>query len=96
MQRLKNKIALVTGAGQGVGQGIAYALAAEGAVVAVTGRTLNKLEHTAAEIDKRGGKALALECDVKDVASLERCVEQTVQRLGGLNILVNNAQEVTL
>ena len=96
MSKLKGKVALVTGAGQGVGQGIAFALAQEGAAVAVTGRTLSKVEKTAAEIVKRGGKALALECDVKDAASLKRSVEQTVQQLGGLNILVNNAQEVPL
>jgi len=96
MSKLKGKVALVTGAGQGVGQGIAFALAQEGAAVAVTGRTLSKVEKTAAEIVKRGGKALALECDVKDAASLKRSVEPTVQQLGGLNILVNNAQEVPL
>ena len=96
MSKLKGKVALVTGAGQGVGQGIAFALAQEGVAVAVTGRTLSKVEKTAAEIVKRGGKALALECDVKDAASLKRSVEQTVQQLGGLNILVNNAQEVPL
>ena len=96
MSKLKGKVALVTGAGQGVGQGIAFALAQEGVAVAVTGRTLSKVEKTAAEIVKRGGKALALECDVKDAASLQRSVEQTVKQFGALNILVNNAQEVPL
>jgi NAD(P)-dependent dehydrogenase (short-subunit alcohol dehydrogenase family) len=96
MSRLKSKVALVTGAGQGVGQGIAFALAQEGAAVAVAGRTLAKVESTAAAIAQRGGKALALQCNVKDAASLQRCVEQTVRQLGGLNILVNNAQEVPL
>ncbi|HUP91169.1 MAG TPA: SDR family oxidoreductase [Solimonas sp.] len=94
--RLAGKVALVTGAGQGVGQGIAYALAGEGVAVAVTGRALAKVEATAAEIAKRGGKALALACDVKDGAALARVVDEVVSRLGGLNILVNNAQEVPL
>ncbi|HSB97122.1 MAG TPA: SDR family oxidoreductase [Spongiibacteraceae bacterium] len=94
MTKLAGKVALVTGAGQGVGQGIAFALAREGAAVAVTGRTLSKVEATVAEIQRRGGKALAIEVDVKDNAGLERCVAQVVQQLGGLNILVNNAQEV--
>lgn len=93
---LQGKIALVTGAGQGVGQGIAFALAAEGARVAVTGRTFSKLETTCAEIQRRGGEALPLECNVKDGDSLQRCVEQTVAHFGGLQILVNNAQEVPL
>ncbi len=92
--KLAGKIALVTGAGQGVGQGIAYALASAGATVAVAGRTLAKVETTAAEIRKRGGQALALACDVKHSVVLEQTVAQVVQQFGGLNILVNNAQEV--
>jgi len=96
MAKLAGKVALVTGAGQGVGQGIAYALAAEGAQVAVTGRTLAKCEATVAEITRRGGRAIAIECDVKDAASLEAAVARVVRELGGLQILVNNAQEVPL
>lgn len=95
-QRLKGRIALVTGAGQGVGQGIAFALAAEGAAVAVTGRTLAKLQTSVAEIERRGGRALALACDIKKSADLERIVAETVGQLGGLDILVNSAQEVPL
>jgi meso-butanediol dehydrogenase/(S,S)-butanediol dehydrogenase/diacetyl reductase len=79
-----------------VGQGIAFALAANGASVAVTGRTQSKLDDTCAEIEKRGGKALPLECNVKDLESMAACVEQVVAHFGGLNILVNNAQEVPL
>jgi NAD(P)-dependent dehydrogenase (short-subunit alcohol dehydrogenase family) len=94
--KLVGKVALVTGAGQGVGQGIAYALAQEGASVAVAGRTVTKVEKTSAEIRRRGGRALPVECDVKDAVSLEKCVKQVVDKLGGLNILVNNAQEVPL
>ena len=96
MGMLDGKVALVTGAGQGVGQGIALALAAEGAKVAVTGRTLAKVEHSAALIAARGGEALALACNVKDPAALAHVVDATVARFGGLNILVNNAQEVPL
>ncbi|HSW15456.1 MAG TPA: SDR family oxidoreductase [Solimonas sp.] len=96
MAKLQGKVALITGAGQGVGQGIAFALAAEGAAIAVTGRTLSKLETTVAEIVKRGGKALAVECNVRDAASMEACVGAVVKHFGKLNILVNNAQEVPL
>ncbi len=96
MAGLEGKVALVTGAGQGVGQGIALALASEGVAVAVTGRTLSKLEATVSMIGERGGKALAVACDVKSAADLQACVDTVVGKLGGLNILVNNAQEVPL
>ena len=94
MADLSGKVALVTGAGQGVGQGIALALAAAGARVAVSGRTLTKLEQTCALIAERGGEALAVAGNVKDAASLEEMVSATVERFGGLDLLVNNAQEV--
>ena len=93
---LEGKVALVTGAGQGVGQGIALALAGEGAKVAVTGRTLSKLENTCKLIEERGGQALAVECEVKSAESLSACVETVVGHFGGLQVLVNNAQEVPL
>jgi len=96
MSELEGKVALVTGAGQGVGQGIAFALAAEGVSVAVTGRTEEKLVRTVAAIVESGGKALALVCDVKNPADLAKAVEDTVAHFGGLNILVNNAQEVPI
>lgn len=94
MTKLSGKVALVTGAGQGVGQGIALALAAAGAKVAVTGRTITKLEATCAMIAERGGSALPIAGNVKDPANLEDMVAQTVARFDGLDILVNNAQEV--
>lgn len=96
MADLTGKVALVTGAGQGVGQGIALALADRGAKIVVTGRTLEKLEATCAEISNRGGEALAVVCDVKELDSLTNCVQQAVASFGGINILVNNAQEVPL
>ena len=96
MKTLAGKTALVTGAGQGVGQGIAFALADRGAGVTVTGRTAEKLDATCEEIRRRGGEALPVVCDVKDKDSLESGVKATVQHFGGLDILVNNAQEVPL
>jgi NAD(P)-dependent dehydrogenase (short-subunit alcohol dehydrogenase family) len=93
MPSLAGKVALITGAGQGVGQGIALAMAAAGARVAVSGRTLAKLETTCAMIAERGGDALAIAGNVKDPDDLSAMVAATVARFGGLDILVNNAQE---
>jgi NAD(P)-dependent dehydrogenase (short-subunit alcohol dehydrogenase family) len=93
---LEGKSAIVTGAGQGVGQGIALALAKHGAKVAAMGRTLAKVEETCRLIEKRGGVALPLEGNVKDAGDLERCVDRVVETFGGVQILVNNAQEVPL
>jgi NAD(P)-dependent dehydrogenase (short-subunit alcohol dehydrogenase family) len=93
---LANKTALVTGAGQGVGQGIAFALASRGARVGVAGRTVSKLEATCNEIESRGGEALPVQVDVKEIDSLTACVERVVSHFGGLQILVNNAQQVPL
>ena len=96
MNELRGKTALVTGAGQGVGQGIAFALGRAGVRVALAGRTLAKLEQSVREIEARGGEALAVRCDVKNSADLAHAVDACVEAFGGLNILVNNAQEVPL
>ncbi|MCR9103867.1 MAG: SDR family oxidoreductase [Gammaproteobacteria bacterium] len=96
MMLLEGKVALVTGAGQGVGQGIALALAAEGARIAVTGRTAEKLQASCDLITARGGEAHPVVCDVKSLPSLTKCVEEVIAHFGGLDILVNNAQEVPL
>ena len=91
MTDLSGKVALVTGAGQGVGQGIALALAAAGAKIAVTGRTLAKLEATCALVTERGGEALAIAGNVKDAENLAAMVAQTVERFGGLDIALKIA-----
>jgi len=88
MKELDSKVGIVTGAGQGVGQGIAFALASMGAKVVVCGRTLAKVENTLASIRERGGDGLALQCDVNDRPSLEALVRRTVDDFGGINILV--------
>lgn len=96
MTDLNGKTALITGAGQGVGRGIALALSAAGANVILAGRTLEKVEQVAAEIVERGGAAKAVACNVKVVDHLEAAINAAVEAFGGLDILVNNAQEVPL
>ena len=96
MGDLSGKSAFVTGAGQGVGAGIAMALSAVGAKVALAGRTLAKVEATAKAIQERGGTAIAINCDVKSPKDCGTAIERAVKEFGGLDILVNNAQEVPL
>lgn len=88
---LAGKVSVVTGAGQGVGRGIALSLASAGARVAVIGRTLKKCERTAGEIEAEGGEAIALACDVSKRDDVDRVVGEVVAALGGIDILVNNA-----
>jgi NAD(P)-dependent dehydrogenase (short-subunit alcohol dehydrogenase family) len=85
---LQGKIALVTGASRGLGEGAARALAAAGARVMLVARDGDLAENVAREI---GGAAVARACDVSDYPSVERAVADTRERLGGLDILVNNA-----
>lgn len=96
MNELAGKIAIITGSGQGVGLGIAQAFAAEGVAVAMAGRSLEKVENAAQAIRAKGGTAIALACNVKNPADLAALTEQTAAQLGGIDILVNNAQEVPL
>ncbi|MBU6392989.1 MAG: SDR family oxidoreductase [Sphingomonadales bacterium] len=93
---MDGRVALITGAGQGIGQGVALAMADAGVAVAVAGRTLAKVEETARLIAGRGGRAIALSCDVKSAADLANAVTSAVSAFGGLDVLVNNAQEVPL
>lgn len=91
MSILDGKVALVTGAGQGVGRGIALALAKEGAAVAVVDRNPDTAAETVALVEAAGAGARAYLCDVRDSAEVERCVAAVVEDLGGVDILVNNA-----
>jgi 2-hydroxycyclohexanecarboxyl-CoA dehydrogenase len=90
--RLDGRVALVTGAGQGIGRGAAVALAKEGAAVGLAGRTFSKCEAVAAEIVALGGRALPIACDVSVREQVDAAVAATVSAFGGIDILVNNAQ----
>jgi meso-butanediol dehydrogenase/(S,S)-butanediol dehydrogenase/diacetyl reductase len=88
---MQGKVALVSGSTRGIGRSIAEHLAAEGAAVAVTGRTVEKGEKVVARIREAGGTAEFLALDVTDEASVRDVVAETVRRFGSLTTLVNNA-----
>jgi len=88
---LKDKIALITGAGRGLGRATALAMAREGASVALLSRTKSELDAVAALIQEAGGRFLVLPADVADEPAVRKAVARTAAELGGLNILVNCA-----
>ncbi len=89
--RLKGKVAFVTGASQGIGAATARRFAAEGATVVICGRRLEPLQQVVAEIEAAGGKAEAVQADVSIEAQIVGAIEAAAQRHGRLDILVNNA-----
>ena len=91
MSKLLHKIALVTGAGQGIGAACSNVLAEEGATVVVSDINLASAQSTADQIVEQGGKAVAVELDVSDESSWEAVSASVFERYGRLDILVNNA-----
>jgi NAD(P)-dependent dehydrogenase (short-subunit alcohol dehydrogenase family) len=91
MSLLVNRVALVTGAGRGIGRAIALAYAKEGARVVLTARTAGELDEVAGQIRKRGGTALALPADLSDRAVARQIVVDVEAAVGSIEILVNNA-----
>ena len=91
MQKLSGKVALITGASKGIGKGIALRYAQEGASVVLASRSMDLLAKNVGEIQKEGGKALAMEVDVKSYESVSAMVEKAVEHFGRLDIMVNNA-----
>ena len=89
--RLKDKVALITGGGRGIGRAIAELFAAEGASVAVASRNFSALEDTAAKIRVAGGRVLALEMDVSKEADVKKMTAATIEAFGQIDILVNNS-----
>lgn len=90
-RRLAGKVAIVTGAGQGIGRAIAMVFAREGARVCVAELKEHRAVRTAQEITDAGGTAFAIACDVGDRAQVQRMVDDTVARWSTVDVLVNNA-----
>ncbi len=90
-QRLRERVALITGAGRGIGKAIAEGYAREGAAVVLAARTLAQLESVKAGIEHAGGQALAVRLDVTDERQVEAACRAALERFGRVDILVNNA-----
>ena len=91
LRRLQGKVAIVTGAGTGIGRAISFLFAREGAKVAVTDIDVGAAEATVAEIAETGVSALAIEADVTEAAGVENMMRATVAAYGHLDVLINNA-----
>src|SRR5438046_7815190 len=92
MESLNGKVAFVTGGSRGIGLAIARALMAEGAQVAITGKSAAHLSSARLKIERAGpGKVETLQADVRSYAEIERSIGAVVARLGGLGVVVNRA-----
>jgi NAD(P)-dependent dehydrogenase (short-subunit alcohol dehydrogenase family) len=93
--RLKDKVAIITGGGTGIGRAISFAFAKEGAAVVAAARTLPRLEAVVKEIKSKGGRAKAIQTDITDHEQVKQMVAQTISEFKQIDILVNNAARGT-
>jgi len=89
--RLKGKVAIITGGGSGIGEATAIIFAREGAKVALAGRRLHKIQAVADRVKAEGGEAIAVQTDVRFADQVQNLIEKTVERFGKLDVLFNNA-----
>ncbi len=89
--RLKDKVAIVTGGGKGIGKAISKAFISEGATVVIAATTLSKLEEAVKEFEAMGGKSMAIQTDVTDEKQVIRMASEAVKAYGKIDILVNNS-----
>ena len=93
--KLKDRVAIITGGGTGIGRAISFAFAREGAKVALAARTLPRLEEVVKAIKAKGGRAIAIPTDISDHEQIKRMVARTIDEYGQIDILVNNAARGT-
>lgn len=98
---LRGQTIFITGASRGIGLEIALRCAKDGANIAIAAKTVTEQPNlkgtiytAAAEIEKAGGRALAIQCDIRDADSVKAAIEKTVETFGGLDILINNASAI--
>ncbi|MFK7695505.1 SDR family NAD(P)-dependent oxidoreductase [Paenibacillus sp. HJGM_3] len=91
IQRFAGQVALITGAGRGIGKATAERFAAEGAKVALLSNELNDLKQTESELLSRGATVIAIQVDVSDAEQVQEAIDRTVSALGRIDIVVNNA-----
>jgi len=96
MKRLEGKVAIITGAGRGIGRATAKLLAAEGAKVAVLSLTPSNVDAVVADIEAAGGTALGIAIDVSDADAIKPAIDTVLATWGGIDILVNNAFDASV
>lgn len=99
----RDKTVFITGASRGIGKAIALRLSKEGANIIVAAKSVEEnpalggtIYSAAEEIEKAGGKALAVQCDIRDELQIQNAVDKAVEKFGGIDILINNASAITL
>jgi citronellol/citronellal dehydrogenase len=103
MHSFQNKTAIITGATRGIGKAIALKLAAQGANIVIASKSVTEdprlggtIYSAAEEVEKAGGKALAVQCDIRFEEQIANVVNQTIEKFGGIDIMINNASAISL